>query len=90
MVQGPVWTSILIAEPAERSARSGWLATLSRASWLAWQAVSRIFGRTAALLAPRLPGGVVLQRLHGGLPLAEQRAALAPLDDGRPYTLSFD
>lgn len=38
--------------------------------------------RTAARLAPRLPAGIVLQPLHGGLPLAAQRAALAPLGRG--------
>src|SRR5690606_26750578 len=34
--------------------------------------------RTAARLVPRLPPGVVLQPLHGGLPFAEQRRALVP------------
>ena len=38
--------------------------------------------RTAARLAPRLPAGTVLQPLHGGLPLAAQRAALAPSGPG--------
>lgn len=38
--------------------------------------------RTAARLAPHLPEGTVLQPLHGGLPLAAQRAALAPLGHG--------
>jgi ATP-dependent helicase HrpB len=44
--------------------------------------------RTAAALGPRLPGGVVLQPLHGGLPFAAQRAALAPLDRGRKLVLA--
>jgi ATP-dependent helicase HrpB len=44
--------------------------------------------RSAARLAPRLPAGVVLQPLHGGLPFAEQRAALAPLDRGRRLVLA--
>lgn len=44
--------------------------------------------RTAALLAPRLPEGVALQPLHGGLPLARQRAALAPLDGARKLVLA--
>ena len=44
--------------------------------------------RTAARLAPRLPPGVVLQPLHGGLPFAEQRRALAPLTAGRRLVLA--
>ncbi len=44
--------------------------------------------RTAARLAPRLPAGVVLQPLHGGLPFAEQRRALAPLATGRRLVLA--
>ena len=44
--------------------------------------------RTAARLAPRLPPDVVLQPLHGGLPFAAQRAALAPLDRGRKLVLA--
>ncbi len=44
--------------------------------------------RTAARLAPSLPGEVVLQPLHGGLSLAEQRAALAPLGSGRKLVLA--
>jgi len=44
--------------------------------------------RTAAALAPRLPDGVVLQPLHGGLPFAAQRAALAPLAAGRKLVLA--
>jgi ATP-dependent helicase HrpB len=44
--------------------------------------------RTAARLAPRLPAGVVLQPLHGGLPFAEQRAALTPLARGRRLVLA--
>ena len=42
-------------------------------------------GRTAARLAARLPPGVVLQPLHGGLPFAAQRAALAPLGPGASW-----
>lgn len=38
--------------------------------------------RTAARLSPRLAAGIVVQPLHGGLPLAAQRAALAPLGPG--------
>ena len=45
-------------------------------------------GRTAALLAPRLPRGVAMQPLHGGLPFAAQRAALAPLAAGRKLVLA--
>ena len=44
--------------------------------------------RTAARLAPRLPPGVVLQPLHGGLPFAEQRRALVPLATGRRLVLA--
>ena len=44
--------------------------------------------RTAARLAPRLPAGIVVQPLHGGLPLAAQRAALRPLDAGRKLVLA--
>ncbi len=44
--------------------------------------------RTAARLAPHLPPGVVLQPLHGGLPFAEQRAALQPLPQGRRLVLA--
>ncbi len=44
--------------------------------------------RTAARLAPRLPAGVVVQPLHGGLPFAEQRRALVPLRDGRRLVLA--
>jgi ATP-dependent helicase HrpB len=44
--------------------------------------------RTAARLAPRLPPGVVLQPLHGGLPFAAQRAALVPLAAGRKLVLA--
>jgi ATP-dependent helicase HrpB len=44
--------------------------------------------RTAATLAPRLPAAVVLQPLHGGLPFAAQRAALAPLARGRKLVLA--
>ncbi|MFT3973900.1 MAG: ATP-dependent helicase HrpB [Amaricoccus sp.] len=45
-------------------------------------------GRVAARLAGRLPAGVVLQQLHGGLPFAAQRAVLAPLERGRRLVLS--
>ena len=45
-------------------------------------------GRTAARLAPRLPAGVVVQPLHGGMPFAEQRRALAPLGEGRRLVLA--
>jgi ATP-dependent helicase HrpB len=45
-------------------------------------------GRTAARLAPHLPPGIRLQPLHGGLPLAQQRAALAPLREGRKLVLA--
>ncbi len=42
----------------------------------------------AAALAPRLPAGVVVQPLHGGLPFAAQRAALRPLEGGRRLVLA--
>ncbi len=45
-------------------------------------------GRTAARLAGRLPAGVVVQPLHGGLPFARQRAALVPLAEGRRLVLA--
>jgi ATP-dependent helicase HrpB len=44
--------------------------------------------RTEALLRPRLPAGIVLQPLHGNMPLAAQRAALAPLATGRKLVLA--
>jgi ATP-dependent helicase HrpB len=44
--------------------------------------------RTAALLRPRLPPEVALQPLYGALPVAAQRAALAPLADGRKLVLA--
>jgi ATP-dependent helicase HrpB len=44
--------------------------------------------RTAARLAPRLPPGVALQPLHGGLPFAKQNAALVPLTAGRKLVLA--
>ena len=44
--------------------------------------------RASTLLAPRLPAGVRLQPLHGGLPFARQREALAPLADGRKLVLA--
>ncbi|WP_438502767.1 ATP-dependent helicase HrpB [Amaricoccus solimangrovi] len=48
----------------------------------------REIARTAARLAPALPPGVRLQPLHGGLTLAEQRAALAPAREGRKLVLA--
>lgn len=45
-------------------------------------------GRVAAALAPGLPGEVALQPLHGGLPFARQRAALAPLPGRRKLVLA--
>ena len=45
-------------------------------------------GRVAARIAPRLPDGIVVQPLHGGLPFAEQRRALAPLGAGRRLVLA--
>ncbi len=48
----------------------------------------REISRTAALLAPRLPAGVVAQPLHGGLPFAQQRKALSPLETGRKLVLA--
>ncbi|PZQ47186.1 MAG: ATP-dependent helicase HrpB [Rhodovulum sulfidophilum] len=44
--------------------------------------------RTAARLAPALPADVSPRPLHGGLSLAEQRAALAPLAGGRKLVLA--
>ncbi len=44
--------------------------------------------RTSDLLAPTLPSDVKLQTLYGGLPLAQQRAALRPLDDHRKLVLA--
>lgn len=44
--------------------------------------------RTAARLAPALGSGVRLQPLHGGLSLAEQRAALSPAREGRKLVLA--
>lgn len=45
--------------------------------------------RVAGLIAPRLDEGVVAQILHGGLPFAKQRAALAPLEgSGRKLVLA--
>ncbi len=44
--------------------------------------------RTAAALAPRLPEGVTLRPLHGGLPFAEQRAALVPAATWRRVVLA--
>ena len=45
-------------------------------------------GRVAARLAGRLPEGVVIQPLHGGLPFAAQRAALAPMAGVRKLVLA--
>lgn len=45
-------------------------------------------GRVAAALAPGLPADVTLQPLHGGLPFASQRAALAPLPGRRKLVLA--
>jgi ATP-dependent helicase HrpB len=44
--------------------------------------------RTAARLAPWLGPEVALQSLHGGLPIAQQRAALAPLPGRRKLVLA--
>lgn len=44
--------------------------------------------RTAAALSPRLPPGVVLQPLYGAMDFAAQRAALAPLAQGRKLVLA--
>ena len=44
--------------------------------------------RTAALLEPRLPPGVVLQPLFGAMDFKAQRAALAPLATGRKLVLA--
>jgi len=45
-------------------------------------------GRVAARLGGRLPDGVVVQPLHGGLPFAKQRAALAPMPGARKLVLA--
>ncbi|KAF0676884.1 ATP-dependent helicase HrpB [Profundibacterium mesophilum] len=42
----------------------------------------------AAALAPRIAPGTVMRPLYGALPAAEQRAALAPLEEGRKLILS--
>ena len=44
--------------------------------------------RAAGLLAPRLGPEVRIQPLHGGLPFARQREALAPLAAGRKLVLA--
>jgi ATP-dependent helicase HrpB len=44
--------------------------------------------RVAALLAPALPPGTVLQPLYGAMPLAAQRAAIAPLPGARKLVLA--
>ncbi|HLS58445.1 MAG TPA: ATP-dependent helicase HrpB [Paracoccaceae bacterium] len=48
----------------------------------------REIGRVADLLRGRLPAGIVVQPLHGGLPFAAQRAALVPLREGRKLVLA--
>jgi ATP-dependent helicase HrpB len=55
---------------------------------LAFLPGAREIRRTAALLAARLPAGVALQPLHGAMPFAEQRAALAPLPTARKLVLA--
>ena len=45
-------------------------------------------GRVAARLGGRLPEGMVVQPLHGGLPFAKQRAALAPMPGARKLVLA--
>ncbi len=44
--------------------------------------------RLAATLASGLPPGTVLQPLYGAMPLAEQRAVLSPLPEGRKLVLA--
>ncbi len=44
--------------------------------------------QTAGRLSARLPDGVQIQKLHGGLGLEAQRVALAPLPAGRKLVLS--
>lgn len=44
--------------------------------------------RVGTLLEKRLPEGVALQPLYGGLPLAAQRAALRPNDEARKLVLA--
>ncbi|MDP1667892.1 ATP-dependent helicase HrpB [Phaeovulum sp.] len=44
--------------------------------------------RTAALLAPRLPQGVVIRPLYGAMEFAAQRAAIAPAASGRKVVLA--
>jgi ATP-dependent helicase HrpB len=44
--------------------------------------------RVSALLAPRIGPDVIVQPLHGGLPFERQRAALAPLAEGRKLVLA--
>jgi ATP-dependent helicase HrpB len=60
----------------------------TRGGLLAFLPGAREIRRTAALLAPRLPEGVALQPLHGSMPFAEQRAALAPLAGARKLVLA--
>ncbi len=48
----------------------------------------REIGRVAELLRRRLPADVVVQKLHGGMAFAAQRAALAPLRAGRKLVLA--
>ncbi|MEN9011773.1 MAG: ATP-dependent helicase HrpB [Yoonia sp.] len=44
--------------------------------------------RTEAALAGRLPTDCVIRSLYGALPFAAQRAAIAPMDQGRKVVLS--
>ena len=44
--------------------------------------------QTAALLAPRLPEGCVIRPLYGALPFDQQRAAIAPVAQGRKIVLA--
>ena len=44
--------------------------------------------RVAALLAPRLPAGVVIRPLYGAMEFAAQRAAIAPQAAGRKLVLA--
>lgn len=44
--------------------------------------------RTAAALEHRLPGDVTLHSLFGAMPIAAQRAAIAPAKDGRKLVLA--
>ena len=44
--------------------------------------------RTAALLTPRLAADVQLHTLYGAMPIADQRAAIAPAQSGRKLVLA--